>query len=221
MSSNANIAKIEIVFENKDFIAVDKPPGISVHNQEDATNLLQEVSNQLNISQVWPVHRLDKDTSGVQILALNKQTATRLAQEFQNHKVEKVYDGVIAGKILHPGTWDQALSDKAEGTNNPQGKSADRVPAITHFKPLKSDLYFTHCEFLIETGRQHQIRKHCLLNGHALVGDNRYGNPKYNQKIAQIYGFQRLALHCRRIVLIGLVIEIALPNEFKILSLFK
>lgn len=210
---------IEIVFESKDFIAVNKPNGISVHNAEDATNLIKLLSRQLNGHELFPVHRLDKETSGVQVFALNKQSAMQLSQQFQNRSVEKVYEGVVAGKVLAAGKWDQPISDKAEGAKNPAGKSADRVSATTHYRPLNIGTYLTHLEFLIETGRQHQIRKHCLINRHSLVGDSRYGNPNYNKKISDLYGFQRLALHCRKIGLLGNVIEIPSPESFKVLSL--
>ncbi len=192
---------ISILRQEKDWIVVDKPAGISVHNDEDPSNLISELSQQIQSTTFFPVHRLDKETSGLQVFALNEKKAAELAQLFQNKEVQKLYQGVVAGRLPEKGTWLLPLSDKGEGWKNPAGRVEDRKNCETHFRLLKSSAYFSWMEFDIRTGRQHQIRKHCVLSGHALIGDSRYGNPKYNSKIQQLYGFNRMALHCSEMTL--------------------
>ena len=83
-------------------------------------------------------------------------------------------------------------------------------------KLKKKSKYFTLCEFDLVTGRQHQIRKHAAVNQHALVGDPRYGDDKYNKRMAEIYKTKRMFLHCSELVLQGIKIKSPLPEIFLI-----
>ncbi len=205
---------MKIIFENSDFLAIDKPTGISVHNSEDPENLLGLLKKERK--NLFPVHRLDKETSGIQILALHEKAARRLAEEFQNRMVKKIYVGVMRGvSKVREGIWNLPLTDKAEGRKNPQGLSKDRIPSETRFRVTKTSKFFTLAEFDLMTGRQHQIRKHCALAKHALVGDDRYGDPTYNKKMAQIYKFDRLFLHCHKLEISGQNLDSQIPEEFE------
>jgi RluA family pseudouridine synthase len=217
MTQSGKSLMIRILHQTPNWIAVEKPTGISIHNIEDSENLLTLLKKQMQDQIFFPVHRLDKETSGVQLLALNESTASEMAQSFQNRKVQKIYQGVIAGSIPPVGIWNAPLSDKAEGRQNPEGLAKDQKPCETRFKILKSSPYFSWLQFEILTGRQHQIRKHCALAGHALIGDPRYGNPKYNQKIARLYQFNRMALHCTKLVLESGEEISSLPTDFELL----
>lgn len=218
MTNISKSEKIPLVYQEPEWLAVDKPPGLSVHNDEDPTNLIKLLSIQLSVQKIFPVHRLDKETSGVQILALSESAASWLAQQFQNHEVQKFYSGIVAGQVPEKGTWNLPLSDKAEGAKNPAGNVQDRKPCETKYRVLRQSKYFSWLEFEILTGRQHQIRKHCALAGRALVGDLRYGNPKYFTKIREIYNFDRMALHCSEIRLKdSKVLKAAVPREFSLL----
>jgi tRNA pseudouridine65 synthase len=208
--------KIKILFQEKNFLAVDKEAGISVHNNEDPHNLLLQLEKQLGVNKFFPVHRLDKETSGIQVLALNSEVARKLADEFQQRSVEKIYVGVLRGQLkVREGAWALSLSDKGEGRKNPAGLSKDRIPCETRFKVMKDTKFFSMCEFNLITGRQHQIRKHSAMDNHALVGDPRYGDPKYNTKIASIYKTDRMYLHCSRIQILGQTIECPAPLDFE------
>ncbi len=208
---------IPVLHQEADWLAVNKPPGLSIHNTEDGENLLTILSIQLNTSSLYPVHRLDKETSGIQILALTDRSAARLAAQFQERIVSKYYQGVVAGKLPGSGIWNDPLSDKGEGQKNPVGLAQDRKPCETSFKVLRQSNYFSWAEFQIHTGRQHQIRKHCALHGRALIGDPRYGNPKYNQKISELYQFRRMALHSSRLILSDVEISCDAPSDFLLL----
>lgn len=199
---------IPILFQNASLLAVNKAPGVSVHNAEDPENLLLLLERQLKRRHLFPVHRLDKETSGIQILALTSESAANLAEEFRERSVKKNYVGILRGQLeQREGVWDRPLTDKAEGRKNPEGLSRDRIPCETKYRVLKESKYFTYCEFDLITGRQHQIRKHSTLAKHHLVGDTRYGDPKYNQRMAGMYKTDRMFLHCTRIELLGHRIE--------------
>lgn len=185
----------EILLETSDILVVDKPTGISVHNNEDPQNLLKLLGGSL-----FPIHRLDKETSGIQIFAKSSVAAQEWAHEFQSKQVKKIYSGLVRGQFKSKsGTWSLPLTDKAEGRKSPQGSSRERIPCETQYHTQRSNKYFSFIEFDLKTGRQHQIRKHCALAGHALVGDPRYGDPKYNRRIFDIYKVDRLFLHCQEI----------------------
>ena len=191
--------KINILYQDKNWIAVDKPQGLSIHNDEDPSNLQKILIHQYKFKALLPVHRLDKETSGVQIFAFNSEQAQILAHQFQTKSLQKIYHGIARGNINATSIiWKEELSDKAEGRKNPAGQSRDRIP----------------CETLI-TGRQHQIRKHCALAKHALLGDHRYGDGKYNDKISSIYQTDRMFLHCHKIILAQTELISPVPDIFK------
>ncbi|MBK7845690.1 MAG: RNA pseudouridine synthase [Bdellovibrionales bacterium] len=209
------MSKLEILFRNSDFLAVNKGTGKSVHSCEDTENLLSTIEAEMGISLLFPVHRLDKETSGIQLIALTKDCARDLANEFQGRKVEKIYTGIIRGQLdVCEGIWTTPLTDKAEGRRNPEGTFKDRVSCETRFQVLRSNRYFSLCKFVLVTGRQHQIRKHTALAKHHLIGDPRYGDLKYNRMIHDRYQLQRMFLHCSFVKIVGQIIECPAPVDF-------
>lgn len=210
------MSKLEILFRNSDFLAVNKAAGKSVHNCEDTENLLSTIEAEMGIPLVFPVHRLDKETSGIQLFALTKDCARDLADEFQGRRVEKIYTGIVRGQLsICEGVWATSLTDKAEGRRNPEGIFKDRVSCETRFQVLKSNRYFSFCKFVLVTGRQHQIRKHTALAKHHLIGDSRYGDLKYNRMIHDRYQLKRMFLHCSLVKIRGQIIECPTPSDFE------
>lgn len=208
-------SEVPVIFKTDSWMAVNKPGGLSVHNSEDLQNLIELLKIQTRQNRIFPAHRLDKETSGVQVVAFNEKTARELAEEFQDRNVEKFYVGVLRGELPNDGqSWNLPLTDKGEGRKNPAGLSKDRVPCETKYTILKTSRYFTLCQFQLMTGRQHQIRKHCALARHALVGDARYGDPKYNQKMANFYKTDRLFLHASSLFLGNQKLSAPIPKEF-------
>lgn len=206
---------IQILLQNKNLLVVNKPAGLSIHNNEGPSNLMGLLQQQLHLATLFPVHRLDKETSGVQIFALNNESAAQHANAFQDRSVIKIYLGAVRGQLRPTkGSWQIPLTDKAEGRKNPQGLPSHRQPCHTDYQVLQQNRYFSLCEFHLHTGRQHQIRKHAALHKHHLVGDPRYGEPQYNKKIADLYQIPRLFLHCLRIHLLGITFEAPMPAEF-------
>ncbi len=189
--------EIEILQNNKSWIVVNKPAGLSVHNDEDKTNLIKmlEIQGFKNYS---AVNRLDKETSGIMILSSDRETSSKLQASLADKLTSKKYLAIVKGtftKDKYNGTWNQELTNRAEGRNNPLGIKSERVKCITHFKVLKTTKYLSFMQFKIETGRQHQIRKHCIIQKHQIVGDSRYGDKKFNSLIKKKYSFTKMALH--------------------------
>jgi len=115
---------------------------------------------------------------------------------------EKEYHAVLRGVIEVTSewqVWEAPISDAAESRTNPQGLSNERIRARTLYRAEKSNPYFSLVHCLLQSGRQHQIRKHAAIAGRPVVGDSRYGNPKDNERIMSYYGFSRLALHAHRL----------------------
>lgn len=218
---------LPIVELSKNWLIINKPPGISVHNEEgNVRSLLKKQLAPGTFQDIFPVHRLDKETSGLMVIALNSKTATTLAEQFQTHATEKTYCAVLRGSLPVSETWMEwstPISDKAEGRKNPQGLAKDRIEAKSLYRVLKSNRYFSLVEVKILTGRQHQIRKHAVLAKHAIVGDARYGDPKDNSRIVKLYGTDRMFLHAFRLSLSieGQIrtFEAPLPPEFTSLEL--
>ena len=183
---------IEIIEETTDWIAVSKPAGLSVHNDEDDYNLLSILEEQLGCT-LHAAHRLDQPTSGVMLLGKNPKSTTMLQEALTT--AIKEYTTILRGVLKsNNGSWNQPITNKGEGFRNPQGRKADRIPAQTFYKTVRSNQYFTMVNLTLGTGRQHQIRKHAVLAKHQVVGDTRYGDRRYNAMIAKRYGFNMLCL---------------------------
>lgn len=188
---------IQIIEENDFFILLIKPEGYSVHNQSPS------VAEHLKKSGFAPhfVNRLDQDTSGLVLVARTPELHAPLSLALENG--EKFYRALLRGAWKNPDLqvmWSWPISDKAEGRDNPQGKSQDRVRAETKVRVVRSNPYFTEVEAELITGRQHQIRKHAALSKHPIVGDQRYNEKKYNAKINQMYQSERMHLHAEKLV---------------------
>ena len=187
----------QIIEENQHFLIIYKPEWLSVHNQSPSlSELLTAAKKPLHF-----VNRLDRETSGLMVIAQKPELHAPLAQALENGK--KFYRALLRSPWKSEQKeliWDRPLTDKAEGYKNPQGKSAERVPAETKVKIVRSNQYFTEAEFELITGRQHQIRKHAALAKHPIVGDPRYNEEKYNRNIEKFYGSKRMLLQAEKLV---------------------
>ena len=170
---------LEILFENDDLVAVNKPAGLlSVPDRFDQS--LPSLKSMLReeYGDIFVVHRLDRETSGVILFAKTAETHKYLSSLFEEREVEKEYLGLVLGTPAPPeGTIDEPL---APDPRNP-GKMwvhAKGKHAITHYKVLEAFGPWALVSFTIETGRTHQIRVHLQQLGHTLVGDTLYGDGK-------------------------------------------
>lgn len=185
----------EKLFENDFCLIINKPSGVSVHNEEDENVI--KVYKQKGLL-YYPVHRIDKETSGILILSKTKEHIEELSSALKSST--KTYLAICKGQIKQEqGTWEYPITDKAEGRKSPSGIKAKRKESKSIWKKIESNNYFSKLEVTIETGRTHQIRKHLTLFKHTIVGDQRYGEKKYNNRISSIYEFSRMALHSHKL----------------------
>lgn len=179
---------IDIIYEDNDIIVVNKPKGMVVHpanGNPDGTlvnAILAICKDSLSGigGEIRPgiVHRLDKDTSGLLIVAKNDQAHINMSKQIQDRKVIKKYIALVKGVIAEDSaTIDMPIArstkDRKKMAVDPKGKEA-----ITHFKVLKRYDKYTLLEIKIDTGRTHQIRVHMAYIGHPVVGDMQYSNGK-------------------------------------------
>ena len=179
---------IQVLYEDKDIIVVNKPKGIVVHPANgnlDGTlvNALMSICKD-SLSgiggEIRPgiVHRLDKDTSGVLIVAKNDKAHINMSEQIKNHEVEKTYIALVRGFVKE----NEATIDMPIGRSTKDRKkmavSKNGKNAITHFKVLERFKDYTLLEVKIETGRTHQIRVHLTEIGYPIVGDAVYSNGK-------------------------------------------
>jgi tRNA pseudouridine65 synthase len=208
---------VELLYRDNDLVAVNKPSGIAVHRgwSDDATPLLQRVRQQLGV-RVYPVHRLDRATSGVVLFALNSEVARKLQTQFSTGQVHKRYLAVCRGHALSEVTVDHPVSDT---------KGGSRKPAVTHIKLLASFERYGLVEAIPLTGRTHQIRKHLKHIAHPIIGDVRYGKGEHNRYFRQHFGLHRLALHCAELDLLhpcnGEPLCISARPQGELLDLFQ
>lgn len=186
-----------ILFENGDILAVDKPEGI-VSIPGAASAGLPELLHGVVMGKLWPVHRLDKDVSGVIVFARNAEAHRRLNKEFDERAVKKTYLALTHGVIdKNRGLINKPIREFGSGR---MGVDPERgKPSATEFKVMERFEAFTLVKVFPATGRRHQIRVHLYSIGHPVVGDTKYGD-KSAQKM-----FPRLMLH-------ALAIDFSLPS---------
>lgn len=204
--SNSKI-KFEIVFENENIVIIEKPAGLSVHgsNFDDkntlVNGLLDKFPEILGVGEdpLRPgiVHRLDKETSGLMVIARNQKTFLELKRKFRNHEVEKVYVAVVWGHIFpRTGTIKKPIaragSYKKQVIAGRKTKTKIRE-AITEYAVLESGKNVDLVEARPKTGRMHQIRVHLFSLGHPIVGDRLYKLRNLQDK----KDFSRHLLHAK------------------------
>jgi tRNA pseudouridine65 synthase len=212
-----------IPYSTKTWGVVDKPPGMSSHN-EPGRDLQSLLSKKFGV-EIYLVNRLDRETSGLMVYALVASVVPDLQKALSDVRTQKIYKAILRGQLnLIPQAqenWIWPLTDKAEGRKNPQGERASRKSCVTKTWLLQKNQYFSFVECEIETGRQHQIRKHAALAKHTIIGDTRYGDSNFNDKISKMYNVDRLFLHCSKLVLLQgdnkTVVESPLPADFNLL----
>jgi 23S rRNA pseudouridine955/2504/2580 synthase len=188
-----------IIFEDKGMIILNKPSGLAVHSGSGISTGVIEALRSIYKDPVELVHRLDRSTSGVLMIAKKRSVLKSLNDQLSNHQMEKRYTALVKGvwsKKRH--TIDAPLYNNSRYTViDPKGKYA-----VSHFQPLKNfhndNLEASLVDVTIETGRTHQIRAHAKYAGHPLAGDDKYGDKIFEQQL-KIKGLKRLFLHAHQI----------------------
>ncbi len=188
---------LEIVFEDDSLVVVNKPAGMAVHEgktvakRESLLGMLESAYGDRGIKPRL-VHRLDRDTSGLLLVAKNEPTAAELERAFQSRAVEKAYLCLVAGRLPQDaGTIDFPLPGR-------QGKP---VRALTRYRVVKRFSDATLLRANIDTGRLHQIRLHFARLGHPIVMDDQHGDFGFNKLFRKEFGLKRQFLHAEKLKL--------------------
>lgn len=192
-----------ILFEDDHFVVINKPTGILVHRtkiSEDRRFVLQILRNQIN-QKIFPIHRLDRATSGVLIFGKDKTAASELGQQFMAKKVEKQYLGIVRGYVEEEATIDYPLAKE---------KWLAKKEAISHYRKLKQTeiqepigryetARYSLVEVRLDTGRRHQIRRHFSHLRHPIIGDKKHGDVKHNTYWRENFNISRMLLHAQHL----------------------
>ncbi|AIM25072.1 pseudouridine synthase [Melissococcus plutonius] len=214
---------LDIVYEDQDVVVINKPQGMVVHPSAGHFKgtmvhaLLYHIKDLSSINDVIRpgiVHRIDKDTSGLLIVAKNNQAHEALAKQLKDKTILRNYIALVHGEVPHEqGTIDAPIG-RSKTNRKMQAIIKDGRSAVTHFKVLEKFTGYTLIELQLETGRTHQIRVHMKYIGHPVAGDPVYG-PKKTLKgegqflHAKVLGFTHPTTHER------MVFEAPLPEIFQ------
>lgn len=217
---------MEIIFENDDLLVINKAAGIeSVPSQNKGRSASEIIQQERGSKSIKPVHRLDRDTTGIMVFAKNESSLKKLEALFKERRTVKKYLAICAGIPRNSeGVIRRNLSKWSGGHKAVKVvKGGGGLSAETDYKLLTFNKEFDVClmEFTPHQGRTHQIRVHAEAFGRPILGDHQYGNRDLNNKIKGIIGLKRQALHARELVLPGfgkdggdLVLKAPLHEDF-------
>lgn len=222
---------LDIVFEDDHVLVINKPAGLVVHpgagNQSGTlmNGLLYHHESQSMLPRAGIVHRLDKDTSGIMVVAKTEKSRQSLISQLQTRSMKRQYIAVTEGILIAGETIDQPIG-RSRHDRLKMSVTASGKPAITDIRVLKKYRMHTLVEASLRTGRTHQIRVHLSWRGFSLVGDSTYGNRNriphnaHFKLVSVIPNFKRQALHARRLELVHpqtqhkLDWEVSPPSDF-------
>ncbi|WP_374379183.1 23S rRNA pseudouridine(1911/1915/1917) synthase RluD [Pseudomonas fluvialis] len=222
---------LNIVYEDEHLLVIDKPAGLVVHpaaGHADGTllnALLHHVPDIVNVPRAGIVHRLDKDTTGLMVVAKTIEAHTQLVAQLQARSVGRIYEAIVIGQLTSGGTVDAPIG-RSSAQRQRMAVTAGGKPAVTHYRVLERFRSHTHVRVKLETGRTHQIRVHMSHIGYPLVGDPVYAGrfripPGASLTLVQeLKSFPRQALHARFLELqhpatgLRMKWQSALPDDF-------
>ncbi len=214
--SDEGAGPIEIIYQDEHVVAVNKPAGWLVHrswlDRHETQFVMQTVRDQIN-QHVYTVHRLDRPTSGVLLMALSREVAKKLSQQFEAHELTKTYLAWVRGYVHEAQCIDYPLLQELDKIADELVTQAPQIQsAVTHCRPLAQvelpiavGRYQTARYSLVqlqpETGRKHQLRRHMKHIFHPIIGDTTHGDLHQNRGFAAHLGVNRLLLHAHTLTL--------------------
>lgn len=169
---------LKILYEDRHIVVVEKPQGVlsvstAFEKEETAMAFLKE---RYKGSRVFPVHRLDQDTSGVMLFALSEKARDAMKETFEKHAIDRVYMAIVEGHLdKSKGTWTSYQNEDANYYVRNYDTPEKGKLAITHYSVIATSKKHSLVEFRLETGRKNQIRAHCQMVKHPVAGDKKYG----------------------------------------------
>jgi 23S rRNA pseudouridine955/2504/2580 synthase len=192
---SAGISSIETIFEDDGLMVINKPAGLAVHEGKTVSkreSVLGILENRFRAAAIVPrlIHRLDKNTSGLLMIAKDQQTADELQSIFESGKVDKEYLCLVVGRLAsNEGKIDFPLP----------GREGNPVHALTRFRVVQRFSETTLVRVQIETGRLHQIRLHFAKLGYPVVMDDQHGDFGFNKRFRKKYRLTRQFLHAEKL----------------------
>jgi len=205
-----NEPDLEILYKDDYLVAINKPSGLLVHkspiDRHETRFALQEIRDQIG-QYVYPIHRLDKPTSGVLLFALDKSTAQSMSESFRANEVSKSYIAVVRGYTTSQDTIDYALKQMLDTkAQKALGITKEAQDAVTQYECLATvELPYAVSRYPVAryslvrlkplTGRKHQLRRHMKHIFHPIVGDTKHGRGEHNKLYREKFDIHRLLLH--------------------------
>jgi len=231
------MSELRICYRDSMIVVVEKPAGMLVHRSGidagETVFLMQTLRDQLG-QHVFPVHRLDKPTSGLVIFALNSEAARAMSLMFERGEVDKSYLAFVRGHTPPSVIIDHALRDEVDtkGWKTKDGAIREAATELTTLGswtiPEPVDRYpearYSKVELKPLTGRYRQLRRHMKHISHPILGDVRYGKGTHNRFVAQRVGVKRLWLHARSLIFRHpygqemLAVEAETPTDFNLME---
>ena len=193
---------LDIIFEDQFIICVNKPNNMVVHhayhsrNVADETSLLQLIQAEKGIK-VYPIHRLDRKTSGIILLAKETTNVSKFQELFTNNEIEKTYYGVVRGFSPESKTIDSPVKGRDASIHKDALtylKTLEQIVLEIPVKPYDSSRY-SLVELKPKTGRMHQLRVHTSKISHPLIGDIKYGDKNHDLMFEENFGWKNMFLH--------------------------
>ncbi|MGX2970297.1 tRNA pseudouridine(65) synthase TruC [Ursidibacter arcticus] len=200
---------LEIIYRDDELIAINKPAGMLVHrswlDKHETVFAMQTLRDQIG-QHVFPIHRLDRPTSGVLLFALNSEMARIMSELFEQHQMQKSYLAVVRGYLQGEGRIDYPLKVQLDKIADKFSQEKEAQNAITDYRHLAQvempypagkfqTARYSLVQLFPQTGRKHQLRRHLKHLFHPIMGDSNYGDLHQNRALTANTGCDRLFLH--------------------------
>jgi 23S rRNA pseudouridine955/2504/2580 synthase len=203
-----DLSLLHVLYEDEWMMVIDKPSGVAAHpgsgiSTGTVVDLVRAylgpkaVRNDFGAS---PAHRLDRDTSGLIIVARRRPAMVHFTDVFTHHRAKKKYLALVKGKLNQPsGVIDIPLQEHQQTAESRARRGVNMQPAVTRWRLLAQGGSTAYVECVIETGRTHQIRRHFAAIGHPVAGDRKHGDFAFNREAKAKWGLDRLFLHAAQL----------------------
>jgi 23S rRNA pseudouridine955/2504/2580 synthase len=199
-------AAFEVLHEDTHILVCAKPAGLAIHPGTGITEetLVDQVRAYLGDPaegefKPAPAHRLDRETSGVVVVARTRQAIVRLAEIFTEGTAKKTYLALVKGRVDPQGRIDLPLAEHQQTGASKAARGVNLQSAVTRYRLIAQGREVALVEVEIETGRTHQIRRHFAAIDHPVIGDSKYGDFPFNRRARSEWGLKRMFLHAARL----------------------